>query len=103
MTDLKRTASEINDDDVCCVGSDEKYPWGMRLHLQTAEIDKLGLGLPKVGSEVVFTGKAIVQEVSSREELDGKKNSSVQLQLTEMDIPNVSNDDEKAERLYGDD
>lgn len=77
MMDMKRKA-EGHDYDMpsaCEVGSEAKYPYGLKLNLGNQEIEKLGIDVSgmSVGDEVAIIAKATITDVSEREELmEGK-------------------------------
>lgn len=65
----------------------DPYPWGLCLHLEKEQLDKLGLSkLPAVGDEIRLVGIAKVTGVnhSAREGQD--ENCSVALQITSMQV-----------------
>lgn len=65
------------------------YPWGLVLHLEAPELDRLGMEkLPKVGSEITITAKVKVTRVSqsASEREGGMKDESrcVDMQITDL-------------------
>jgi hypothetical protein len=57
------------------------FPWGLRLHLDETELDKLGISLPNVGEEFVVVGIGTVTSVSQNQSEDGtRKHVEVQLE-----------------------
>jgi hypothetical protein len=68
-------------------GDAPKYPYGLCLCLNDESMKKLGLTemLP-VGTEVTITAKAKVTSVRASEEVDGDKNASMDLQVTDMEL-----------------
>ncbi len=81
-----------------------KYPWGLSLCLNDDSLDKLGVKtLPAVGTEVTIVAKATVSATrESATEGDGA-NSSMDLQITDMQIDGLDADlfGRAAEMLYG--
>ncbi len=99
MIDMKRTAAERKGEDSVMM-TEDTYPYGLRLHLNEAEIEKLDMEMKAVGTELVIVAKVKISSTSSYETEDGN-DRSMSLQITEMEIPNNS-EDAKAERMYGD-
>ncbi len=119
MIDMKRSTTERKGEADVMMTEDE-YPWGLRLNLDEAEIEKLGLDIKAVGDECMFVAKGRIVSASMHEEegtgmdasvikdqtaalfaTDNKVHRSMSLQITEMDFGG-SGEDDKAERLYGD-
>jgi hypothetical protein len=63
--------------------SSDKYPWGLRLNLDKAALEKLGIDLPKVGTDYHVMAVASVVSVSKhdRSSADGEDHSSQTLEL----------------------
>lgn len=74
----------------CCApeGDDTgpKYPWGTSLCLGTEALEKLGLGLMPVGTEVTIIAKGKITGTSSRERQDGEPTQDMDVQLTAIDL-----------------
>lgn len=105
LTDMKRSKAEAKEASVGPVSPDqEEYPYGLRLHLNDDELEKLGIDkLPKVGEGGSI--EAVFKIVSTHESANEgqKKYRSVELQITHMDLgaeDKSTTDDEKVERLY---
>ncbi len=71
----------------------EKYGYGMSIHLETEEINKLDIDLKKcrAGDEVMIYAKAKITEVEERETSDDrtgkmKVRKGLRLQITNMDL-----------------
>jgi len=65
------------------------YPYGLRLSLDDAALDKLGMDLPDVGDVVDVVAKARVEEVSARSHRhDGRseQHRRAELQITNMKV-----------------
>lgn len=87
LVSMEKTEKEKKKDNDCCVpDSDEAYPWGLSIDLETESMAKLGISSPQVGSKVLIVSEAYVTSVSSREEKDGTPQQSVGYQITAMDI-----------------
>jgi major coat protein len=66
----------------------EDYPYGLRLHLDTQQLEQLGIDkLPDVGSEVTIVAKAKVTTVNQgASEHDKKTFRNVGLQITDLGL-----------------
>lgn len=68
-----------------------KYPYGLRLCLDSDTLEKLGLdSLPPVGKRQMLTALVEVCSTSQREEADGDKHKSLDLQIVKMGLGPVS-------------
>jgi len=107
MKSLKLTPEEAEKQGgVCCDETEDggpKYPWGTSLCLGTEAMDKLGVGLMPVGTEVIIIAKARVTGTSSRERQSGMS-QDMDIQLTAMEITAAQADSmgKSAARLYPD-
>jgi len=82
---------------------EEKYPYGLRIHLDKDALKKLGITeLPKVGDVVVISAKASVGSVHESEHLVGEVNRNVDLQITDLDVKPESAKKSAEEVIYGD-
>lgn len=91
MKNLSLSADEAEDTLGCgpCHGDDNgpKYPYGLMIHLENSEIEKLGIqDMPEAGHTLMITARVKVHSVSSSETQGGKKRRSIGLQITDMDI-----------------
>lgn len=78
LRDMKMTRTESHEDMEPAMPS---YPWGLRLHLDEHELEKLGIELPNVGEEFVVVGIGTVTSVSQNQSEDGtRKHVEVQLE-----------------------
>lgn len=59
------------------------YPYGLRLRLDNIVVDKLGIGLPKVGEKLMIEAYVEVVSVSANESKQGMQ-KSIELQITDM-------------------
>jgi len=86
MADMQLSKTEKKDSMPCVAESQPDYPYGTRLHLDSASLDKLGMSkLPKVGAKVMVSAIGVVTSVSQHE---SKSNDSrnVEIQLQEMGV-----------------
>ena len=80
----------------------EKYPYGLRIHLDHESMKKLGIKeLPKVGDKVMVQAMAIVCDVSDHM-MEGKEESrkSMGLQICEMACGSKSDKKKASDELY---
>lgn len=77
------------------------YSWGTTLCLDTELLQRLGITTPpEVGKEFMLTARCIVTGTSQRQQQDGDKDQSLDLQITDMDLaPGAGKTD--AEAFYG--
>lgn len=68
-------------------GDGPKYPYGLKLCLDEAILDKLDLdSLPKVGTRMVLSALVEVCSTSQRQESDGDKVRNLDLQIVKMGL-----------------
>lgn len=100
LVDLKRSkkdkAEEVKETAVGPSGDD--YPYGACLHLDTEELDKLGIvDLPEVGEEFQITAVAKVTRVSSSASEGSDEQNGVDLQITAMELTSSGGTESEAE------
>lgn len=94
--------------EVCspCAMPQEQYPYGLRLHLDTEQLEQLGVDkLPAVGTEVTIVAKATVNNVheSTTDGSAGKQAyRSVGLQITDLALKSGKSE-KKSESVFYDD
>lgn len=90
MVSMKRTPKDKRKDmgEPCSIEAmAPDYPWGLCIHLDADELDKLGLTeLPQVGTEIPVTVKVKVTRVSQSAVEGSDEQRSVDLQITDMGI-----------------
>lgn len=86
MVSLKRTKADRKkqEERYKVTSTGEDYPYETRLHLDHEMMDKLGIEMPKVGSEVHIHARARVNSTSHNTENGGKPRKSMSLQMTHM-------------------
>lgn len=81
-----------------------RYPWGLSICLDQGTLDKLGIGLMPVGTELTIMARVTVTGTSSRERIKGDKKEDMDLQITAMDMfQDMTADDRQAKaaaKLY---
>ena len=97
LTDLKRNKEEDKPDSMqsCCESQDE-YPYGLCIDLNTDSLDKLGIGIDKfsVKDTVCIYAECQIKSISQSSHVSGKDNKSLSLQITKMKIQ----EDKKAKK-----
>jgi hypothetical protein len=103
LTSMKMSASERKKSGpTIATGSDApQYPYGLALSLDNESLDKLGLGLPEVGSKFALHAMVEVTSVSASEHGKGEKQRSVSLQITDMALATAGDTKQSSEVLYG--
>lgn len=90
LTDMelpKRSKKEM-ENTIGSVYEGDKYPYGLRIQLETEALNKLGLKPSnfKIGQTVTITAKANVEMVSEREAKRGNDSMEVSLQITDLAV-----------------
>ena len=103
LKNMKMDAEEAKEySQPTAMGGQAEYPYGLRIRLDDSSLAKLGMSsLPAVGSEIAIMAKAKVCCVSSND-VDGESESSVELQITDMDVSSGTKKQDPAKALYGD-
>lgn len=78
------------------------YPWGLSIQLDDDTLKKLGLKLPNLDQVIEFKCRAQVIAVNSRKDGNDEDESSVSLQITDMELVENDSGDRAAKKLYGD-
>ena|GEM_PF-997730 len=73
---------------VADAGQETKFPWGLRVNLEDAEIKKLGLKLKDFDTDTVvrIEAKAEVTRVSEDDTRSNGKTQSLSFQITDMSL-----------------
>lgn len=77
---------------------EEKYPWGLRLSLETEDVKKLGLEGVNADDTVAIIAKCSVTDIH-RSDGRGGKRTSVTLQITDMEAETEGTEEETTERF----
>ena len=86
----------------------EKYPYGLRISLRNEDLEKLGVDVAAItaGDIGTISAKIVFTEVQSRDTLDdkgaSKKNNSVEMQITDLEINSDDFDSSFKEATKGD-
>jgi hypothetical protein len=88
MVDMKMSKEEAKEQNEPQTADDgPRYPYGLSINLDDDVLGKLGIGDSlKVGDEVTFTAKAMVTSKSGYQTTIGDSESSMGLQITEMEM-----------------
>lgn len=78
-----------------------RYPYGLCICLNKEVLEKLGIAMPEVGSEMTITGIATVQSVRMSESVNGEPDRSVELQITDLTVAPYSKESDPAKKIYG--
>lgn len=75
---------------------DDQYPWGLRISLETEEVNKLGLENVGADDIVAIVAKCEVTDIHRSEGKNGKR-TSLTLQIVEMDAETEGKEEESTE------
>lgn len=65
---------------------EDEYPWGLRISLNTDDLEKLGIDLPAVGAEMRLQARVEVVSANMHERKGGKMDLNCDLQITDMQL-----------------
>ena len=84
------------------VGDEPQYPYGLCINLHADELAKLGItSLPAVGTEMTLMARVFVKSTSAYQSQGGESNTSMDLQITDMELGSANTSSSAAEALYG--
>jgi hypothetical protein len=88
LTNMKMSKEEAKEQTEPTASDAPEYPWGLSINLNDDSLEKLGLlkNLPAIGSKILITALADVSTVSSYKTQAGEDESSVSLQITDMQV-----------------
>jgi len=110
MIDMQLDRKEAQEETGAIAGDLPKYPYGLCIYLDDETLEKLGLTqLPKVGTTMQLTAMVRVTGTRSNEiqtekepgEADENTSSSVDLQITAMELGSSQDAQSSASLLYG--
>lgn len=102
LTNMQTTQAEVNQEKREEGMDKPKYPYGLRLCLDSESLKKLNINtLPAVGEKLNLTAVVNVIGVQNYQEINGESNASVDLQIIEMDLGASEPQTSVAEKLYG--
>jgi hypothetical protein len=87
MVNMKMSTEEAKEQ--CSPSTEEgpRYPYGLSIHLDDDALSKLGVSDSlNVGDEVTITAKALVTSKSGYQTMVGDAESSLDLQITDMEV-----------------
>lgn len=84
----------------------DRYPYGLKIHIDEDTYKKLGLGaVPKVGEKFAILAMAEVADIHQNKTTDDRMHVSMSLQITDMDMKAAEEEKEEkkptSEVLYG--
>ena len=85
LVDMKRSAKERKGATKCAPYEGDTYSYGLRVRLDSDDIEKLGIALPKVGEVFVLEAQAAVTSVSQSES-DNHKHRSIEFVLKKIGL-----------------
>lgn len=104
MKNLKMSAEEAKEYSggiAPSTGNLPLYPYGTRIELNSAMLEKLGItDLPKLGTKMRIEAMVEVCSGNQYQEQDGDANRSVGLQITDMEL-SAEKKSNPAKALYG--
>jgi len=100
-TKMSEAKAKEYTDGPTAAGDAPAYSWGTSLCLDTELLERLGIMVPpEVGKEFMLTARCVVTGTSQRQQQDGDKDQSLDLQITDMELtPGAGKSD--AEAIYG--
>lgn len=100
MIDMKLSDEEQKEYGGTAMAPKPLYPYGLSINLDHGAMEKLGLGLPRVGDVIEFKCRAQVTSASEYASLNDPE-CSCGLQITNMEVSRELDPDKAAQRLYG--
>lgn len=99
MTSMEKSEKEMDCAPVSC--EHDKYPYGLRIHLDSECVKKLGISeLPATGEKMMIHAYAMVCDVSEHA-VEGKEpRRSIGLQICEMGVEKAGKKKAAAEEMY---
>jgi len=89
LIDMKRPKEKKSSNmEVASVDEGERYPYGLRITLEDAELGKLGISVKEldVGKELSINAIAKVDRLEDRDSRNQGHNQSVSLQIVKLDV-----------------
>jgi len=89
LVDMKRPKAEIEKMEVPQEVEQDKYPYGLRITLEDAELGKLGISVKEldVGNEMSVKAIAKITNLEDRDSSGRGHRQSASLQIIKLDIP----------------
>lgn len=87
MVSMKMSKADVKAEQAPMEATLPEYPWGLCLHLDSDQMEKLGMDMPKVGDVLEICAKVrVTRTEESAAEGSPKEHRSVNLQITDMEI-----------------
>jgi len=90
LTNMKLTKKEAKARNEVAIDSSDRFPFGLSISLDDEALDKLGLALPKVGTEMIVIGLGKVTNVSENSGENRRKHRNVSIQLEAIEVEPAS-------------
>lgn len=99
MKDMKLTDAELKERDSTSLSEEDKYPYGLRVHVDNNSMDKLGMDLPEIGTTMILVAEVEVVSVSQYASPDNE-DKSFSLQIQQMELKDKPSAEAKLKRMY---
>jgi len=98
MKPMMRTQADRAEENQTMMAGGEKdeFPYGLRLHLEGPEMDKLGMPL-ETGQKVMITAEAVVSSTSQE---GSEKGATLQIQSMDVEPADSASPEEKMARMF---
>lgn len=96
---IEKEAAEKMYGPATAVAEAPQYPYGLRLSLDNAALEKLGIEMPEVGDKMKMLAQVEVVGTSAYDAKEGGKRLSVELQITDMGIKEMEEKEESGEEV----
>lgn len=96
LVDLKMSKKDMKEESQPSVADQNPYPYGLRINLDTDELEKLGItekNLPAVGDEIHIEAVGSVCSVSEDDTASGGYRCGVSIQIEMMELKNEGPED----------
>jgi len=103
LVNMETSAEEAREYTQPTEGDAPKYPYGLTINIDEEGLKKLGItSMPAVGTQMTLTALVEVCSTSQYQDRSGETESSLSLQITDMELngSGLSNE-EAAQRLFG--
>ena len=100
LKDMKLSPEESRESDTMLAESEPEYPYGLRLSLNKATLEKLGItGSPEIGAAFSLQASATVVSVSAYQHEGEEPSRNVDLQITALECT-AAEGETSAQRMY---
>lgn len=99
MKDMKLTEAELKERDSTSLSEEDRYPYGLRIHVDDQSMQKLGTELPEIGTKMLLVAEVEVASVSQYASPDNE-DKSFSLQIQQMELKDKPSAEAKLKRMY---